>query len=128
MGVERHLEDRGDAAARRAPGPGLPALPLGAARLVEVDMAVDYAGEHDQTPGIDDFCAIRDLTADGGDDAIGDGNVGGLLASREDYGAATYENGVAHRTSSITISCAPSQSVSLPISGSCSCPCVIVAK
>src|SRR2546429_6849323 len=57
-------KDRGDAAARRAPRPGLPALPLGAARLVEVDMAVDYAGEHDQTPGIDDFCAIRGLTAD----------------------------------------------------------------
>ena len=128
MSVERHLEDRGDAAARGAARPGLPALPLGAARLVEVDVAVDHAGEHDQTPGIDDCCAIRDLTADGGDDAIGDGDVGGLLASREDDGTATYDDGVAHRTSSITISWAPSQSVSLPISGSCSCPCVIVAK
>src|SRR5256885_17264310 len=93
MGVERHLEDRGDAAARRAPGPGLPALPLGAARLVEVDMAVDYAGEHDQTPGIDDFCAIRDLTADGGDDAIGEGNVRGPPARREDSTDVTHVDG-----------------------------------
>ncbi len=128
MGVERHFEYRGDAAARRTARSGLPALPLGAARLVEVDVAVDHAGKHYQSAGIDDLFAIRDLTANRGDDPIGDGDVGGLLASREDYGTATYDDGVAHRTSSITISCAPSQSVSLPISGSCSCPCVIVAK
>src|SRR6266852_5239506 len=109
--------------------PRVPAShPSHPARPVEVDVAVDHAGKHNQSAGIDDFFAIRDLTADGGDDAIGDGDVGGLLASREDYGTATYDDGVAHRTSSITISCAPSQSVSLPISASCSCPCVIVAK
>src|SRR3989442_7899619 len=115
MSVERHLEDRGDAAARRASSAGLPALPLGAARLVEVDVAVDHAGEHGQTPGIDDCCAIRDLTADGGDDAIGDGDVGGLLASREDDRTAPYDDRVAHPTSSITISCAPFPSVRLAI-------------
>src|SRR5437016_3491573 len=128
MGVERHLEDRGNAAARRTARPRLPSLPLGAARLVEVDVRINDAGEHDEAARVDDFVAALHFTSYGADGSIRDGNVGGLLASREDYGTGTYENGVAHRTSSITISCAPSQSVSLPISGNCSCPCVIVAK
>src|SRR5207247_9041815 len=115
MGVERHLEDRGDAAARGAARPGLPALPLGAARLVEVDVAVDHAGEHDQTPGIDDCCAIRDLTADGGDDAIGDGDVGGLLASWEDDGTATSDDGAALSHSLIPISWASSTIIRMQV-------------
>src|SRR5438874_1938869 len=128
MGVQWHLEYGADTAPCRAAGAGFPSFPLGAAGLIEVDVTVDDARKDNQAAGIDDFSTIRDLTADRCDDAIGDGNLGWLLASREDYGAAANNDGVAHRTSSITISCAPSQSVSLPISGSCSCPCMTVAK
>ena len=43
--VERHVDDGGHAAGRRSPGRGGKALPLGAARLVDVDVGVHEAGE-----------------------------------------------------------------------------------
>ena len=45
MRVQRHVEDRGDAAGRGRPGRGGEPLPLGAARLVDVHVGVDQAGQ-----------------------------------------------------------------------------------
>ncbi len=41
--VERHVDDRGDAAGRGGPGRGREALPVGPARLVDVHVRVDQA-------------------------------------------------------------------------------------
>ena len=43
--VERHVDDRRDAAGRRGPGGAGEALPLGAARLVDVHVGVDEPGQ-----------------------------------------------------------------------------------
>ena len=45
IAVERHVHDRGHAARRGRPGRGREPLPLGAARLVDVDVGVDQAGQ-----------------------------------------------------------------------------------
>jgi hypothetical protein len=42
--VERHVDDRGDAASRCGGGRGREALPVRAARLVDVDVAVHQSG------------------------------------------------------------------------------------
>ena len=44
IGVERHVDQRRDAAERGGPGGGGEALPLGAAGLVHVHVGVDHAG------------------------------------------------------------------------------------
>ena len=44
-GVQRHVDDGGDAAGGGCPGGGGEALPLGAAGLVDVDVGVHQAGE-----------------------------------------------------------------------------------
>ena len=44
-GVEGHVEKGGRAARRERPGASLEALPVGAARLVEVDVGIDDAGK-----------------------------------------------------------------------------------
>src|SRR6266545_775476 len=128
MRVERHFEDGRDAPGRRTARSRIPTFPLGAARLVEVDVGIDNARQDDQPGGVDDVFSIADLTADGADCAVRDGDVGGGLPCRKDGGAATDHEVRSSHTSSIVMSCAPSQSVSRPISGSCSWPCVSVAK
>ena len=46
--VQRHVHDRGDASRRGGPRRGLEALPVGAPRLVHVDVCVHGSGEHDR--------------------------------------------------------------------------------
>ena len=94
-----------------------------------MDVCIYDTGQDHEITCVDHFGAITDLAADGADDSIRDGDIGGSLAGREDD-VATSNNEIGKRThtSSIVMSCAPSQSVSLPISGSCSCPWVSVAK
>ena len=79
--------------------------------------------QDDKVTGVDHVGAITDFAADGADDSIRDGDVREPLAGREND-VATSNNEIRKRThtSSIVMSCAPSQSVSLPISGNCSCP------
>src|SRR5712691_2286304 len=121
MGVEGHLEHRRDAPSRGTPRPRFPAFPVCPAWFIEVHVCVHDAGKDDEITCIDHFVAIADLAADGADDSIRDGDVGGPLAGREDDAAASNEEiGKRTHTSSIVMSCAPPQSVSLPISGNCS--------
>src|SRR5437867_9031417 len=128
MCVERHLEHRRDAAGRRAARAGLPAFPVRSTRLVEVDVGIHDARKHDEIARVDHLGAFVHFATDCRDDAMRYGDVGGSLAGGEDdVAAADDEIGGTH-TSSITMSCAPCQSVSLPISGNCSCPWVTVAK
>src|SRR6266513_4285045 len=127
MRVERHLEDGRDPACRGPAGAGLPALPIGPAGFVEVDVSVHDAGKHDEAARVEDLSGLVDLAAYRTDDAIAHRDVGDALTGWKDDGAATNDER-AHRTSSIVISCAPSQSVSRPISGSSSCPSITVAK
>src|SRR5437867_1801749 len=128
MCVERHFEDGRDAARRRTARSRLPPFPVGSTRFVEVDMGVYDTWQDDEPPGVDDFLSTADLTADGADGAVRDGDVGDGLPRRKDGGAAPDHEVRSSHTSSIVMSCAPSQRVSRPISDSCSWPCVSVAK
>src|SRR3981081_387538 len=126
--MERHLEHRRDAAGSRAPRTRFPAFPLGATWVIKVDVGVYNTWQHYEPSSVHDLCAIAHLAPDGSDDSAGDRDIGRALSRGEDDGAAPdHEVGSGH-TSSIVMSCAPSQSVSRPISGSCSWPCVRVAK
>src|SRR2546421_8350202 len=91
MSVERHLEHRGHAAGRGAPGAGFPTLPVGAAGLVEMHVRIDDARQDDEARSVDDFAAVADFATDGCDDSVSDGDIGGLLASWENYRTATYQ-------------------------------------
>ena len=51
--VERHIEEGGATARRKRAAAGRGAFPLGAARLVEVQVDVDHRGENMQAPRID---------------------------------------------------------------------------
>ena len=51
--VERHVEEQRAAAGRQRAAAGRRAFPLGAARLVEVQVHVDQAGQHEQAARID---------------------------------------------------------------------------
>src|SRR6267378_16450 len=83
---------------------------------------------HLEARGVDDLFGVAHFAPDGTDDSAGNGDIGWALSRGKDGGSAPdHEVGRSH-TSSIVMSCAPSQSVSLPISGSCSWPCVSVAK
>ena len=52
-GVERHVDDGGDAARRGRARRGVEAFPLGAARLVDVDVRVDQPRRDDQIADVD---------------------------------------------------------------------------
>ena len=127
VGIEGHLEHGRHAAGGGTARSGIPAFPVGAARFVEVDVRVDDARKNDEIPRVDGLVAIPHFTSDCGDGAVDDRDVGRALPGGKNHGATTNDER-AHRTSSILISCAPSQSVSRPISGRCSCPSVTVAK
>ena len=47
-------------------------------------MGINQTRKHNQPTSINDLVPISDLTANGGDEAICDRDVGGLLSSRED--------------------------------------------
>ena len=76
--VERHVEDGRDAARRRGPGGGREALPLGAAGLVDVHVAVDEAGQQHLVVGeVDGLGALepRLERLDRDDHAVADGDA-----------------------------------------------------
>ena len=92
--VERHLEDGGHAAGRGAPRASFPPLPVGAAGLVEMHVGIYHTGQDDEARSVDDFAAVADFAADGCDDSVSDSDIGGLLASGENYRTATYDDGL----------------------------------
>ncbi|HYT81938.1 MAG TPA: hypothetical protein VEK86_00705 [Gemmatimonadales bacterium] len=82
MSVEGHLEHRGDAPRRGAAGAGVPALPVGAARLVEMHVGV-YHTWQDHEPGcIDELVFVTHLGANCRDHAIPHPDVHRRLARR----------------------------------------------
>jgi hypothetical protein len=93
-------------------------------------MDVDDAGQHEQPAGIDlaRVGVVGQGRLDGRDAPTLDGNVGGAAGLGRDDGPAANDQPAAYATSSMTMSCAPSQSTSRPISLSCSRPAVMVAK
>ncbi len=89
--VERHVDEGGDAARGRRAGRGGEALPLGAARLVDVDVRVDEAGQDAEIARVEDGEAggAVVVVGDGDDDAAGDMNgVRRLADGRDDAFAA----------------------------------------
>ena len=56
--VERHVDDRRDAAGRGRARRGIEPFPVGAARLVDVDVRVDDARRDDEIAGVD-VCSVR---------------------------------------------------------------------
>ena len=72
-GVQRHVEEGGRPARRTRPRAGRDALPIGAARFVEMHMRVDDAGEHEQAGGVD--LLARGAFGERGDFSTGDDNV-----------------------------------------------------
>jgi hypothetical protein len=94
--VERHVDDGGDAAGRRRPRGAGEALPLGAARLVDMHVAVDQARRDDQIAGVVERRAGRQLAPSGdiGDDACLDVDGGRPHgAVDDDAPAANHEVG-----------------------------------
>src|SRR5439155_27046725 len=128
MRVERHFEDGRDAARRSTTGARFPPFPFGAPRLIDVAVRIAHPRQDNEPGCVDDFFSTADIAADGADGAVRDGDVGDGLPRRKDGGAAPDHEVRRSHTSSIAMSCAPSQRVSRPISGSCSWPCVSVAK
>ena len=71
--VERHVDERRHAAGGGRARRVLEAFPLGAARIVDVDVRVDEAREHDERTGVDARArrpARRRVLADRGDPAV----------------------------------------------------------
>src|SRR6266487_3778463 len=83
MCVKRHFEDGRDAAGRRTARSRRPPLPVGSTRFVEVDMGVYDTWQDDEPGCVDDFFSTVDLTADGADGAVRDGDVGDGLPTRQ---------------------------------------------
>jgi hypothetical protein len=77
--VEGHVDDGGRAPGQGGPGGGGEALPLGSARLVDVDMGIDEAGEDDQVPEVDVGGAVAQLD----DGSLLDADRGGPDTLRE---------------------------------------------
>jgi hypothetical protein len=90
--IERHVDQRGDPALGGGPGRAREAFPLGAARLVDVDVGIDHAGQQHLLSG--EF-----LDADGaggvaergerGDPAVPDGHRGRPDAVGGDHAPST---------------------------------------
>ena len=79
-GVERHVEEHRAAAGRQRAAAAGRAFPLGASRLVEMDVHVDHRGQHQEAAGVDLLAGPRQLRSDRGDAPIVDRDVG--LAAR----------------------------------------------
>jgi len=81
--VQRHVDDRGDPTGGGRPGRGREALPLGAARLVDVHVRVDHAGQQHLVVPQGHGARGRRLGVerpDRGDAAAGHRDAGRLLA------------------------------------------------
>lgn len=89
-GIQRHVDDGGDAAKGRGLGAGIEALPLGAAGLIEVNVRIDEAGEQDMGGIVGVGGPGRELL--GGDDRVENGGdlPGG---AREDDGGRRQTTG-----------------------------------
>jgi len=119
--VEGHLEYGRHAPGRRAACAGFPALPVGTAGFVEVYVRVHDAGQHHQASGIDDRLGVAHFAPDCTDDSAGDGDIGWALSvGRMAVPPGSRGQAQSHFFNSDVLR--PSQSVSLPISGSCSWP------
>src|SRR4051794_20514537 len=100
LGVERHVDGGRRAAGGERAGAGLEALPRGAARVVEVHVGVDHAGEHVEAGGVDLFArrALFERGRDRDDPPVGDADVGAAHAVGPDERAAADRQGErAHR-------------------------------
>src|SRR5690606_360925 len=92
--VERHVDDRRDAAGGRGPRRGREALPLGASRLVDVHVRVDEPGdEHLVRCELDDARAVEPRTEglDRPDHSPDDPDLAGLLAGRDEHALAAHD-------------------------------------
>src|SRR3954447_24935575 len=115
--VEGHLEARGHAAGGERGGARRPALPVRAARLVEVHVRVDAAGQHVQPGRVDLLAAAGQLVGDLREDPAGDADIGAPWAAGEHDGAsADYE--VVHAFSATTRTNARAASIAAATSSS----------
>ena len=92
--VERHVQDRGDAAGGGRPRRRREALPLGASGFVDVHVGVDEAREeHDVVPELDDAPTLqaRLQRLHRGDAPVGDPDAAGLLAPGRHETAGTQD-------------------------------------
>ena len=101
-GVQRHVEEQRAAAGRKRPAAGGSALPLGAPRLVEVQVHVDDAGEHQEPVRVNLFPAAVSVDRHLGDRAIIDRQISRAESARRDERSPT-DHDVAHV-------CAPARS------------------
>ena len=91
LGV-RHFEHRRDAAKHRRPAAGLQVFLVFEARLAEMHLRVDDAGEHMQAGGVDALAGLaRRQAADGRDFPRFDANIGEAFAGMIDEGGAFDE-------------------------------------
>ena len=91
-GVERHVGEGRRAAGCKRPGSVVEPLPVGAARVVAVDVGVDDAGEDVQPVGVDRLPgAALEVRPDLGDQAVADPDVAALGAARGDHRAAANQ-------------------------------------
>ncbi len=110
-GVQGHVEQGRDTAGRRGAGDGGEALPLGASRLVDVDVGVHQAGDEDLVGGdVDDLGVVPGVDVGGqsrgdGDDGLAvdddrdgaeDGSGAGFGVLREVDGLFSAEDSGAH--------------------------------
>jgi hypothetical protein len=84
--VQRHVHDRGDPARGGGPGGGGEALPFGTARLVDVHMGVDQAGQQRRVAQIPVIGGVQDRVVglDRDDASLGHHDRGGPLTVRGD--------------------------------------------
>ena len=83
--VERHVDDAGRAAGRGGGGAARPALPVGAAGIVEVHVGVDDPGQDVEPGRVDRLCGREpELDAGRDDPPVVDGDVDGRAAADQE--------------------------------------------
>ena len=92
-GIERHFDQRGDAAGGCGAGGGLESFPLGAARLIDVDVGIHQPGHDDAVAVVFDRGAGRNIVvrADARDDAAGHMHAGLGEALLRDHALAAKD-------------------------------------